>query len=96
MSKENCTYCENTIDPYLNTTKVTIRLCKIVDIAEFVYLASKCQDDVVIKSGNFAINAKSLMGLYSSDLTKPLNVEFYGNIPYEVKDGIKRFLVSEV
>ena len=69
-------------------------LDKITDIKDFVNLVSKCTDDVTIGSGRFKVNAKSIMGLFSLDLTKPLKVEFYGDIPYEVKEGMKKFIVN--
>ena len=88
-----CPACEN-MEPSFDTTHITVSLNKITDISKFVALVSKCRDDVVVKSGHFAVNAKSLMGLYSLDLTKPLKVEFYGNIPYEVREGMKKFIVD--
>lgn len=88
-----CNYC-NDLEPSFNTEKVCVLLNKVTDIGEFVSLVSKCDDDVTIGSGRFAVNAKSIMGLYSLDLTKPLNVEFYGNIPYEVREGMKKFIID--
>lgn len=88
-----CPACEN-MEPSFDTTQIIISLNKITDISNFVALVSKCRDDVVVKSGHFAVNAKSLMALFSLDLTKPLKVEFYGNIPHEVKEGMKKFIVD--
>lgn len=88
-----CCECAN-IEPYFNTTKIWIKLKQIPEITEFINLSSKCNDDVIVKSGNFAVNAKSLLGLISLDLTQPLKVEFYGDIPYEVKEGMKKFIVN--
>lgn len=88
-----CYNCQD-IEPSFDTVKITVNLNKFVNIAKFVNLVSKCKDDVIVKSGRFAINAKSLMGLYSLDLSKPLKVEFYGDIPYEVKEGMKKFVVN--
>ena len=88
-----CYRCDN-VEPSFDTMQITISLNKITDISNFVALVSKCRDDVVVKSGHFAVNAKSLMGLYSLDLTKPLKVEFYGNIPYEVREDMKKFIVD--
>lgn len=88
-----CYRCDN-VEPSFDTMQITISLNKITDISNFVALVSKCRDDVVVKSGHFAVNAKSLMGLYSLDLTKPLKVEFYGDIPYEVREGMKKFIVD--
>lgn len=88
-----CSSCENA-EPSFETTKITVLLDKITDIKDFIKLVSKCGDDVTIGSGRFAVNAKSIMGLFSLDLSKPLKVEFYGNIPYEVKEGMKKFIVN--
>lgn len=88
-----CHNCE-CVEPSFDTVKVTISLNKITDIRDFVNLALKCRDDVVVKSGNFAVNAKSIMGLFTLDLTKPLRVEFYGDIPYAVREEMKRFIIS--
>ena len=88
-----CHRCESE-EPSFDTIKITVCLNQITDIAEFVILASKCADDVVVKSSRFAVDGKSIMGLYSLDLTKPLNVEFYGNVPFEVKEGMKKFVVN--
>ena len=88
-----CHRCED-VEPSFNTVQITVLLNKITDISKFVTLASKCQDDVVVKSGKFAINAKSIMGLYSLDLTKPLIVEFYGRVPFEVREGMKKFIID--
>lgn len=88
-----CRKCMD-IEPSFNTVKITVSLDKITDVSEFVKLASKCSGDVTVGLGRFAVNAKSLMGLYSLDLSKPLNVEFYGNIPYEVKQGMKKYIVK--
>ena len=88
-----CHKCEEA-EPSFDTIKITVLLDKIADIKDFVNLASKCQDDVVVKSGHYAVSAKSIMALFSLDLSKPLKVEFYGNIPYEVKEGMKKFIVD--
>lgn len=88
-----CINCNND-EPSFNTIKITVLLDKITDVKDFVNLALKCRDDVVVKSGHFAVNAKSIMGLFSLDLSKPLRVEFYGSIPYDVKEGMKKFIVD--
>ena len=88
--------CNNCMDfePSFNTIKITVLLDKITDIKDFVNLASKCRDDVVVKSGHYAVSAKSIMALFSLDLTKPLKVEFYGDVPYGVKEEMKKFIMD--
>ena len=88
--------CSKCIDyePSFDTIKITVLLDKIADTKDFVNLVSKCSDDVTIGTGRFKVNAKSIMGLFSLDLSKPLKVEFYGDIPYEVREGMKKFIVN--
>lgn len=88
-----CHKCENT-EPSFDTVKITVLLDKIEDVSNFVNLASMCRDDVVVRSGRFAVNAKSLMALFSLDLSELLRVEFYGNIPYEVEERMAKFIVN--
>ena len=88
-----CHKCED-VEPSFETAKVMVLLDKITDIKDFVNLVSKCTDDVTIGSGRFKVNAKSIMALFSLDLTKPLKVEFYGCVPYEVREGMKKFIID--
>lgn len=88
-----CSKCMD-IEPSFDTTKITVLLDKITDIRDFVSLISKCSDDVTVGSGRFKVDAKSIMALFSLDLSKPLKVEFYGDIPYEVREGMKKFIVN--
>ena len=88
-----CSKCMD-YEPSFDTIKITVSLDKVTDIKDFVSLVSKCSDDVTIGSGRFAVDAKSIMGLFSLDLTKPLKVEFYGRVPYEVREGMKKFIID--
>ena len=44
--------------------------------------------------GKDIVNMKSPMKACCIDITEPLKVEFYGDIPYEVKEGMKKFIVN--
>ena len=75
-------------------TKISVFLDKFADILEFVRLASKCKGEVLVKSGSYIVNGKSLMGLYSLDLAKPLQVEFYGEVSFDIKEKMKNFIIG--
>lgn len=77
-----------------DTIKILVSLEKFTDIYEFVNLTSKCKGDVIVKEGNFAIDGKSLMGLYSLDLTKILQVEFHGYVPNDISEAMQKFIVK--
>ena len=88
-----CRKCEG-VEPSFDTIKMTVLLDRIKDIPRFVHLASKCRDDVVVKTEHYAVSAKSIMALFSLDLSKPVKVEFHGSIPCEVEEGMKKFIVD--
>lgn len=75
-------------------TVINIELKNFSDIPKFVQLASKCNGEITVYSDTNRVNGKSILGLYSLDISKPLRVEFEGNIPDDVKEGITRFKVE--
>ena len=54
-----------------------VQLVTIKDIEEFVTIAGKCPKatEIVVKHGKFIVDGKSLMGLFSLNLSEPVNVE---------------------
>ena len=53
-----------------------IRLREVNEVIEFVCAAGKCEFDVDIYYDRIPIDAKSIMGVLSLDLTKPLIVQY--------------------
>lgn len=51
-----------------------VKLNSIEQVKEFVALTNKCAFDVDLMSGRYAIDAKSIMGIFSLDLAKPLKM----------------------
>ena len=51
-----------------------IKLNSIDEVKEFVALTNKCAFDVDLMSVRYAIDAKSIMGIFSLDLSKPLKM----------------------
>lgn len=70
-----------------------VQLNTVNDIKDFVNLTNKCQEEVTIYTGRYIIDAKSFMGILSLNLSKPIKVEFEGDIPDEVKAGIAKYVV---
>lgn len=91
-----CPVCEKHHNDAKNSNAIEtiINIDTIDKVKEFCDLCSKCVGDVEVYGGRYIVSGKSIMGLFSLDLTKPLKVEFYGDIPYEVKEGMKKFIVS--
>lgn len=58
-------------------TTVTISLQAINDVKEFVNIVMRFDFDVDLVSGRYAIDAKSIMGIFSLDLSKPINLNIH-------------------
>lgn len=52
-----------------------IRLNNMKDVQRFVSKCSMFEDDIVLLSGRYVINGKSLLGILSLDLSKPVVLE---------------------
>ncbi|MGI6279256.1 MAG: HPr family phosphocarrier protein [Acutalibacteraceae bacterium] len=51
-----------------------IRLKSIDDVKKFVEIASSKDYDITLESDKYIVDAKSIIGVLSLDLTKPLKV----------------------
>jgi len=56
-----------------------IQLTSINDVKDFVNHATVQAFDIDITSGRYVIDAKSIMGIFSVDLSKPINVNVYAS-----------------
>ena len=59
------------------TYKIT--LAAINDVKDFVNMVMKYDFDVDLVSGRYAIDAKSIMGIFSLDLSKPITLEVHSD-----------------
>ncbi len=56
---------------------VMISLKSIDDVKSFVSEVSKVSYDVDLSSGRYVVDAKSIMGIFSLDLSHPIKVEIH-------------------
>lgn len=52
-----------------------ISLNNFTDVNKFVSIMQGVSEDMILHSGRFAVDAKSVMGIFSLDLSKPLMLE---------------------
>ena len=69
---------------------VIIRLDTINDVKSFV----KYDFDVDLISGRYAVDAKSIMGIFSLDLSKPIKMEIYADNCPEFLGEVKPFIIE--
>ena len=66
----------------------------INDVKNFVSIVSRCDYDVDIVSGRYAIDAKSIMGIFSLDLSKELTLNIHSDDCADFLDQIKDYIVK--
>ena len=71
-----------------------IMLNTINDVKGFVNIVCKYDFDVDLISGRYAIDAKSIMGIFSLDLSKPIKLEAHTDEPSKFFEEIKPFAVE--
>ena len=74
-------------------TQSKIKLNATEEVQEFVNAATKCDFDIDIYYNRFLIDAKSILGILSMDLTKVLTVECHGESK-EFDRTLKKFEVA--
>jgi phosphotransferase system HPr-like phosphotransfer protein len=58
--------------------KFTVKLSTIDDVKNFVSAANMQYADIDVVSGRDGLDAKSILGLFSLDLSKPIEIIVYG------------------
>ena len=56
-------------------TEFMVYLSSINDVKNFVNIVTKYEYDIDLISGRYVVDAKSIMGIFSLDLSKPIKVE---------------------
>lgn len=70
-----------------------IMLNSINDVKEFVNTVSKYDFDIDLTSGRYVVDAKSIMGIFSLNLSKPIKVEVHSDSCETFMQEVQRFIV---
>ena len=71
---------------------VKILLSMAESVKKFVGIVSKYPYDIDLRSGRFVIDAKSLLGIFSLDLSKPINIQVHGENPDALLESLNSFI----
>lgn len=78
-------------------TQVKIRLQQVDQVKDFVNLLSRYPYEIDLVSGRYTFDAKSLLGIYSLDLSNPLTLVIYSEDCGELLEQLHAILpVCEV
>ncbi len=73
----------------------TIHFVTIADLYDFVNISGKYPFDVVLKSGHYNVDGKSLMGMYCLNLLSDIEMTVMTDDPSAFLAEIDRFIVKK-
>jgi len=74
-------------------TTIQVTLNSIDKVKTFVNLVSRYNSDFDLVSGRYVIDAKSIMGIFSLDLSKPIELNIHDDaVVAEVKAALNDFI----
>ncbi len=71
-----------------------ILLSSINDVKNFVNIVNKYSCDIDLTSGRYVVDAKSIMGIFSLDLTKPIKIDIHSDHEQALVDELQPFTVA--
>ena len=73
-----------------------VNLPTLEDVKSFSRLANQIECEIDVCTGRYVVNAKSIMGLFSIDLSAPVQVQVHGSQAQSdiFRSAIEKFLVS--
>ena len=75
-------------------TKTTVALQAINDVKDFVNTVMRYDFNIDLVSGRYAIDAKSIMGIFSLDLSKPIELNAHTDNADDFLKAIDKFIVK--
>ena len=74
---------------------VTIRLSPVENVNKFVNIVSRYPFDMDLRAGRHVVDAKSILGIFSLDLSRPITLEIYSDDCEKLIEEITPFLEKE-
>ena len=80
-----------------NMKTVTIRLTMMTDnVKNFVSLVNRYPYDMDLRSGRYVVDAKSILGIFSIDLSRPITMSIYSDDCDDLLRDLDGYIVKDV
>ena len=73
----------------MKSVKISLEMAQRVK--DFVAVTQGYEHEILLKSGKYVVDAKSILGIFSLDLSKPLTVEIYSDDCADLLAQLKKF-----
>lgn len=77
---------------YYTMKSVSIKLNLAEDVKSFVNIVNRYPYDVDLRAGRHVVDAKSILGIFSLDLSKAISMEVYSDSCDDLLSDIKPFM----
>ena len=76
----------------MKSMKISLEMAQRVK--DFVAITQNCDCEIILKSGKYVVDAKSILGIFSLDLSKPidLNIHAEDNID-EIMNVLSAYII---
>ncbi len=76
--------------------KLNVKIVSMQDADKFNKICSKFDCDMDLQSGKYYVDAKSIMGIFSLDLSKPIDLAIHteDNLN-EILEALKPYIISQ-
>lgn len=75
----------------MKSIKISLQMAQ--KVKEFVNITQSYAQEILLKSGKYVVDAKSILGIFSLDLSQPITVEIYSDDCDELLAQLKKFEV---
>ena len=73
----------------MKSIKISLEMAQ--KVKEFVNVTQNYPYEILLKSGKYVVDAKSILGIFSLDLSQPITVEVYDNDCDDLLERLKKF-----
>lgn len=74
--------------------KTTIELDTIEDVKDFVNIVNKYDYKIDLITSRYTVDAKSLMGIFSLELSKPIEMKIYSDNYKSLIEELKEYILQ--
>ncbi len=74
---------------------VMIRLSLVENVNNFVNIVTRYPYEMDLRAGRHVVDAKSILGIFSLDLSKPITLEIYSDDCGDLLEEVGPFLVGD-
>lgn len=73
----------------MKSVKISLQMAQ--NVKDFVSIVQEYPYEIDLRSGKYVVDAKSILGIFSLDLSKPVTVEIHSDSCDDLIDALKKF-----